>query len=439
MGTSSFVKPTVTQALVLCPHLRSQDTSSLLHRTPEESLEEAISLAKAISNLKVVHGQIIPIRQPKAGTLFGKGTLKNLEEIIDETGASLVVIDTALTPIQQRNLERSWSCKVIDRTGLILEIFGERAQTKEGTLQVELAALTYQRSRLVKSWTHLERQRGGFGFLGGPGESQLEIDRRIIDERIGVLKKKLETVKRTRTLHRKNRREVPYPIVALVGYTNSGKSTLFNRLTEAHVMAEDLLFATLDPTMRQVKLPSGRKVILSDTVGFISNLPTSLVAAFRATLEEVQEADLLIHVRDLSHPQNNIQAEDVKKILLELGVEEKLEKHTLEAFNKIDLVDYQPTSSPDESYKSENLAFISALNGEGIPEFLTLIETHLAKQIQEHTLTLKPTEGKALAWLYEHGEVLERIDKEEALYLKIRLSSKNINRYEFLFNKSDCF
>jgi len=423
--------PSVTRAIVLCPDIyqKSSEQSDLLARTPEQSLEEAVSLAYAISHLEVIHFDTIRVREIKPGTLFGLGIVEEIKILIEDLEINLVIINQTLSPIQQRNLEEKWNCKVIDRTGLILEIFGERAQTKEGSLQVELAALTYQRSRLVRSWTHLERQRGGFGFLGGPGESQLEIDRRMIDNRIAHLKKKLESVKRTRGLHRKKRQKVPYPIVALVGYTNAGKSTLFNRLTKSDVMAENLLFATLDPTMRKIKLPSGRDVILSDTVGFISDLPTQLVAAFRATLEEVREADILIHVRDISHPQTEIQAQDVQQVLKELGLENMLEDSTIEALNKIDQL-----KSP-EIPPLEMAVPISALKGDGITELLETLEKSLAKRSTEYKLILKSEEGKALAWLYTHGEILKRQDKDDQISLNVRLSEEDRNRYKRLFEQ----
>jgi GTP-binding protein HflX len=304
-------------------------------RSVEARLEEAVGLAKAI-RLDVIRAEIANIARPRPSSLLGSGTVENLGELIGENDVALVVIDAALSPVQQRNLERRWQAKVIDRTGLILEIFGARARTHEGRLQVELAALTYQRSRLVRSWTHLERQRGGFGFLGGPGESQLEIDRRLIGERIAKLKRDLDATRRTRNLHREARRRVPYPVVALVGYTNAGKSTLFNRLTSASVTAGDMLFATLDPTMRRLGLPSGRQIILSDTVGFISDLPTHLVAAFRATLEEVTEADIIVHVRDAHHPDSEAQRNDVLNVLVDLGLDQPVEEGLIEALNKID-------------------------------------------------------------------------------------------------------
>ena len=321
-----------SRVLVLTPLLRG---SSAAGRAPDDRLAEAVGLAHAIS-LKVVHAEVVRLGQYRPATLIGSGMVDKFAELIKAEEIELAIVDAPLTPVQQRNLERAWDCKVIDRTGLILEIFGERARTSEGQLQVELAALTYQRSRLVRSWTHLERQRGGFGFIGGPGESQLEIDRRLIGERIIRLKRDLEAVKRTRGLHRRARERVPYPVVAIVGYTNAGKSTLFNRLTNAQVFAKDVLFATLDPTMRLVRLPSGREIILSDTVGFISELPTDLVAAFRATLEEVQEAEIILHVRDISHPETAIQLRDVHAVLRDLGLAEAIDGGMIEVLNKID-------------------------------------------------------------------------------------------------------
>jgi GTP-binding protein HflX len=331
--------------------------------------------------------------------------------------------------VQQRNLERAWNCKVIDRTGLILEIFGERARTKEGKLQVELAALTYQRSRLVRSWTHLERQRGGVGFMGGPGESQLEIDRRLITERITRLKKELAQVKRTRSLHRGARQRVPYPVVALVGYTNAGKSTLFNRLTEAEVVAQDQLFATLDPTMRRVVLPSGQTIILSDTVGFISDLPTDLVAAFRATLEEVTEADIILHVRDAAHPDSLAQQADVQVVLADLGIDESA-AHVLEVLNKADLL-----APAERGHLAQRVAqqpdsvLCSALSGEGCAAVLDLIDRRLSARRRLVTVALKLEEGAALGWLYDHGEVVSRRDEGLATEMDVKLSPRDLDRF----------
>ena len=387
-----------------------------------------MGLARAI-HLDVVRAEIARVARPRPATLFGTGTVENLREGIKDDAIGLVVVDGVLSPVQQRNLEKSWQAKVIDRTGLILEIFGERARTHEGRLQVELAALSYQRSRLVRSWTHLERQRGGFGFLGGPGESQLEIDRRLIGERIARLRRELDGIKRTRALHRAARRRVPYPIVALVGYTNAGKSTLFNRLTRSEVTADDMLFATLDPTMRRLTLPSGRSAILSDTVGFISDLPTHLVAAFRATLEEVTEADLVIHVRDAHHPDSEAQRADVLAVLSDLGLDETAVDELIEAMNKIDLLDPAGRASlANHALRNSATVVLSAATGEGCEALLELIDRRLESATSPVRLDIPLSDGETLAWVYRHGEVLGRRDDNDAAHLSVRLSEADIAR-----------
>jgi len=418
------------RALVVHPHLRTAPSeASSSQRSPEARLEEAIGLARAIA-LDIVHAEVVRLHQIRPATLIGKGGVEALGQCIEEQEIGIAIVDAALSPVQQRNLERAWKCKVIDRTGLILEIFGARARTHEGRLQVELAALTYQRSRLVRSWTHLERQRGGFGFLGGPGESQLEIDRRLIGERIIRLKRELEDVKRTRELHRAARRRVPYPIVALVGYTNAGKSTLFNRLTRSSVMAEDLLFATLDPTMRVLKLPSGRKAILSDTVGFISELPTHLVAAFRATLEEVLEADVIVHVRDVAHPDSAAQRDDVHAVLTDLGLGEVVERGLVEALNKIDLLDAEARAAVINQAGRQLAAVpISAVTGAGCDDLLTLLDARLLDGIRPVPVAVELSDGAGIAWLYRHGEVLERRDDEAMAHLLVNLRPEDAERF----------
>jgi GTP-binding protein HflX len=397
-------------------------------RSLDARLDEAIGLARAI-NLDVVGGEIVRLARPVPGTLLGSGNVDTLGAKIAEEEIGLVVVDGALSPVQQRNLERRWKAKVIDRTGLILEIFGARARTHEGRLQVELAALSYQRSRLVRSWTHLERQRGGFGFLGGPGESQLEIDRRLIGERIGKLKRELEDVKRTRALHREARKRVPYPVVALVGYTNAGKSTLFNRLTRSSVAAEDLLFATLDPTMRRLDLPSGKTVILSDTVGFISELPTHLVAAFRATLEEVTEADIVMHVRDAHHPDSAAQRADVLAVLRDLGLGQLVEDGLIEVLNKIDLLGEETRESLlNQSQRNEEVVALSAVTGQGCDALLATVAGRLDRAMQPLRIDIPLSDGKTLAWIYARGEVLGRRDDEEAAHLSVKLSEADLGR-----------
>jgi GTP-binding protein HflX len=375
----------------------------------------------------VVHEHVFMLRHVTPATLFGKGQVELAGAAIHAAEVSVVVVDATLTPVQQRNLETAWGAKVIDRTGLILDIFGARARTREGSLQVELAHLDYQRSRLVRSWTHLERQRGGFGFLGGPGETQIEADRRLIGDRITRLRAELEDVRRTRGLHRGARKRVPYPIVALVGYTNAGKSTLFNALTGAAVVAEDQLFATLDPTMRGITLPSGRKIILSDTVGFISDLPTELVAAFRATLEEVAEADLLLHVRDAAHPDTEAQAADVRGVLARMAkdgtLDENWAERTLEVLNKADLL-----GGVENIVQGDAIA-VSALTGEGLPRLRAEIDDRLAAAMELLEVEIPVTDGARLAWAYAHGEVLERADGETHVSLTLRLSAADKARF----------
>jgi GTP-binding protein HflX len=418
---------------VLHPYRRAADSDGgEAGRSPQARLEEAVGLAAAI-DVQVVHAAALSVRQWRPSSLLGEGAVETYRQIVADKQIEVAVIDATVSPVQQRNLERAWNCKVIDRTGLILEIFGARARTHEGRLQVELAALTYQRSRLVRSWTHLERQRGGFGFLGGPGESQLEMDRRLIGDRIVKLKREIEGVKRTRGLQRTARRRVPYPTIALVGYTNAGKSTLFNRLTRASVVAADQLFATLDPTVRQIVLPSGRKAILSDTVGFISDLPTQLVAAFRATLEEVTEAEIILHVRDVHHPDSAAQRADVHAVLDELGIAERLHDHGIEALNKIDLLDAEQRAALDQRLRRNGAEIeqvaVSAETGEGGDALLAAIDAHLAGDRELVELDVPMSDGAGLAWLYAHGEVLRRVDDDAAAHVAVRLSPADLSRF----------
>ncbi|MDA8051785.1 MAG: GTPase HflX [Rhodospirillales bacterium] len=395
-------------------------------------LAEAVGLAAGIG-LVVVHQAVVPLRGRRPATLFGEGQVEGLGAMVAEEGVAVAVIDGPLSPVQQRNLERAWKCKVIDRTGLILDIFGERARTREGALQVELAHLEYQRSRLVRSWTHLERQRGGFGFLGGPGETQIEADRRLIGGRIARLRQALGEVRRTRALHREARRRVPYPVVALVGYTNAGKSTLFNALTGAGVLAGDQLFATLDPTMRGLVLPSGRRTILSDTVGFISELPTELVAAFRATLEEVAEADVILHVADAAHPDTLVQRADVERVLDGMVEQRMLDTgwrgRTLLVLNKADLLGGIVEVAAGQGLASGAIA-VSALTGEGLLALKAAIDARLAAGMEEADYALKPEDGAGLAWLYRHGEVIARDDAADAIHVRVRLSPAERARFE---------
>jgi GTP-binding protein HflX len=399
-------------------------------RDVEARLDEAAGLAEAIG-IEVVDRLHFRIRGARPATLFGKGQAEAIAEAAERHGAELLIVDAPITPVQQKNLETATKAKVIDRTGLILEIFGERAATAEGRLQVELAHLDYQAGRLVRSWTHLERQRGGFGFLGGPGETQIEADRRLIRDRMAKLRKELDQVTRTRGLHRARRQRAPWPVIALVGYTNAGKSTLFNRLTNADVMAENLLFATLDPTMRELSVPGFDKAILSDTVGFISELPTQLVAAFRATLEEVISADLIVHVRDISHPDSDAQREDVETVLGDIGVTREGGAPLIEAWNKIDMLSADDIERVRaEAVRRQDVVLISAASGEGLGELLACAAVHLRKGASVRTVTVDASDGEAAAWLHANGEVVARRDRGMEAEYDVRLSDADWARFE---------
>ena len=415
------------RAYVMHPDIKSQSS----RRLPEHGLAEAVSLAAALPGMEVVGAEVVRLPKLLPGLLFGTGKVAELKARMAALDVGLVLVDGPVSPVQQRNLEEEWGVKLLDRTGLILEIFADRARTREGVLQVELAALSYQRTRLVRAWTHLERQRGGFGFVGGPGETQLEADRRAIDDQVIRLKRQLAKVVKTRELHRASRKKVPFPIVALVGYTNAGKSTLFNRITGADVLVKDMLFATLDPTMRGVALPSGRKIILSDTVGFISDLPTQLVAAFRATLEEVLSADLILHVRDIAHPETAEQAADVADILASLGVNKATPM--IEVWNKLDLVD--PVTREALMVQSEaraDVIAVSALTGEGIDRLLDGVSTTLQEEKSEREVILSFAEGRKQAWLHAQGVVEDEQQTDEGWKIIVRWTSRQEKRFRDL-------
>ncbi|ATF18463.1 GTPase HflX [Phaeobacter gallaeciensis] len=418
---------TPTRAWVVHPDIKSDRD----RRDPVSALAEGVSLAEALPDIEVIGSDVVRLPKAHAGMLFGSGKIDELKTLFHDEEVELVLIDGPVSPVQQRNLEKAWKVKILDRTGLILEIFSDRARTREGVLQVEMAALSYQRTRLVRAWTHLERQRGGLGFVGGPGETQIEADRRAIDEQLVRLRRQLDKVVKTRTLHRAARAKVPYPIVALVGYTNAGKSTLFNRLTGAEVMAKDMLFATLDPTMRRVQLPDGPEIILSDTVGFISDLPTELVAAFRATLEEVLAADVVVHVRDISHDETQNQAADVESILTSLGVDGS--RARLEVWNKLDLLDEeQAEARRQRAEREEGIHAISAISGEGLEDLLADITAKLRLIRHEDEITLTFAQGKQRAWLFEQDVVQSETQTETGFELTVLWTETQKNRFAAL-------
>ncbi|ARE82009.1 putative GTPase [Roseovarius sp. EC-HK134] len=418
----------ITRAWVIHPEIDGANRA----RDPALALEEAVALAHALPDIDVVGADTVRLRKPDAGRLFGKGKLEELHQAMEAAEVELVLVDGPVTPVQQRNLEKAWGVKLLDRTGLILEIFSDRAATREGVLQVEMAALSYQRTRLVRAWTHLERQRGGLGFVGGPGETQIEADRRAIDDQLVRLRRQLEKVAKTRTLHRAARAKVPFPVVALVGYTNAGKSTLFNRLTGADVMAKDMLFATLDPTMRRVNLPEGGpEVILSDTVGFISDLPTELVAAFRATLEEVLSADLICHVRDISHPETVSQSRDVATILESLGVSDKTPQ--IEIWNKIDrLPEDARAAAVTQAARQEDVIAISAISGQGLSDLISAIGDKLSDVTHLTEVHLRFAEGRKRAWLFEKELVEAETQTEDGFDLTVRWTARQEARFRAL-------
>jgi GTP-binding protein HflX len=436
---SSHDRTETGRAIVIEPYLHGRAGKAMQRplRSPAAKLDEATGLARAI-DLNVVGSGIVPLGAIRPATFIGKGKVEEIAGLAKAEDAGIVVMDCALSPVQQRNLENAWSAKVVDRTGLILEIFGRRARTREGALQVEHAHLTYQKSRLVRSWTHLERQRGGFGFLGGPGETQIESDRRLIEERIARIETELDKVKRTRKLHRLSRKRVPYPIVALVGYTNAGKSTLFNRMTQASVLSADMLFATLDPTLRAVQLPSGLRIVLSDTVGFISDLPTTLVAAFRATLEEVIEADLILHVRDVSHDDSEAQSADVAEVLEQLGIAAYDAGRLVEVWNKIDRLDEQARGRLRNLAERQGMerrpVLVSAVSGEGLSGLLREIEMRLAAHRATLELVLDAADGAGLSWLFRHTEVMARTLRDDGrLAVTVRADPANAAKAQAKF------